>query len=196
MLSRRSWFVAPFACLVAGASALVAQTQQFVPGTRDIFVLDFGSSGPGGLPKGLTVKSVYSDKYLDAAPDLVSVVTKDGAPALKAVKHVQLKIQLPDALPDVFTIEFEIMPKAGGGPEDLSFDGTVGDSRGPMSMQVVWQVQSVSAVGGCEQCQIQIPNALKDVVASQLTKIQASFQGTTFQLFTNGQPMFDKPLDK
>lgn len=195
MLVRGSCVIASIACLLGSASASLSQSGTFVPGSRDIFVLDFQNLGPGGLPKGVTAKSVYSDRYLDAAPDLVSVVTKDGVPMLKAVKHIELRIQLPEALPDAFTLEFEIIPKACCGPEDLSFDGTVSSSRSPTSMQVVWLTESISAVGGCEQCLKQIANPLKDVVAAQPTKIAASLQGKTFQLFTNGQAMFDPPLD-
>lgn len=200
-ITRRTRLVATSASLVSIAALSVptaAQTPSstFVPGTRDIFVMDFHNLGPGGLPTGVTVRSQYSTDYKDGAPDLVSVVTKDGAPMLKAVKPVDLKIQLPEALPDAFTLEFDIIPKASGGPADLAFEGTPNVGRSSASMHVEWQTEVVRAYGGCDGCDKQITNPLKDVVQAQPTTIQASFQGTTFQLFTNGQPLFDQPLDK
>ena len=186
--------------LIAGFSASAfaqTATSTFVPGTRDIFVMDFRNLGPGGLPRGVTVRSQYGSDYKDAAPDLVSVVTKDGVPMLKAVKPVDLKIQLAEELPkESFTIEFELIPKTGGGPADLAFEGTANVGRSATSMHVEWQTESVRAYGGCEGCDKQIANPLKDVVQGQPTKIAASFQGTTFQLFTNGQPLYDTPLEK
>ena len=154
----------------------------FVAGSRTLFTLDLASAPAGGMPKGVTLRRGKA-----------TVVTKDGSPMLKASEPTELLVTLPEALPDGFTIEFEVIPKACCNPEDISFEGTRRIARSPTSMEVEWHPETIRLIGGGEVVQIPMPTDLKETLPSALTQISASFQGTSFKLFTNGRQIVDLP---
>ena len=120
-------------CLFVAATAnqASAQTTTFVPGTRELFVLDLSGLKPDQLPKGVTVAG-------QAKP---SVVLKDGVPMLQATERTEIVFHLPEALPRAFTIQVVITPKATGAPEDV----ILGD-RTLQVIVVVWAALFASAV--------------------------------------------------
>lgn len=145
--------------------------------------MNLSSIGANGLPIGMSL--------LRGNP---SVVTKDGARMIRAAEEAELLIRLPEALPESFTIEMEIIPKLCCAPADVSFEGTPQISRDEnASMHVVWQTETIIAVGGGKYSQVDMPPDLQPVVASAPTTIGASFQGTAFKLFTNGRLVLDSP---
>jgi len=154
-----------------------------MPGTRDLFVLDFTGLKKDELPTGMTAKG--KEKPL--------VVTKDGTPMLKATERTELLIHLPEGLPSAFTIQFEITPKIDGAPEDVSFEGTMETNRGDASMNVVWQVQTLIAAGGGEYFQIPMPDAIALTLPLRPVPIDVSFDGGAFKLFTDGKLLMDLP---
>ena len=54
-------------------------------------------------------------------------------------------------------------------------------------MHVVWDRETMIAVGGGEYVQRPMPEDLKEILPSQPTTVQASFNGTSFKLYTNGR---------
>ena len=163
----------------------------FVAGTRELFSLNLASAPPGQLPKGVSARDEKGN-YGTTLPDSLSVVVKDGVPMLKALKPVDLLIELQEMLPDGFTIEFDLIPKYCCG-EDISFEGTRDISRSDASMNVTWWRESIIAVGGGEYVQSEMPGDLKEIVGLAPTRLAASFQGTSFRLFTNGRNVLDLP---
>ena len=64
----------------------------FVPGGRELFVLDFSQQPAGAIPTGL--------KYLRGPLD---VVQKDGQQMLRSTGPTEFLITLPEVLPQSFT---------------------------------------------------------------------------------------------
>src|ERR1043165_9233554 len=101
-MARDQWYrAAMLAVIVSGQTALAQTAGAFVPGGRELYALDLKSAPAGGLPKGI--------RLLRGKP---TIVTKDGAPMLKASEPVEFLVSLAEFLPDGFTLEFEIIPKA------------------------------------------------------------------------------------
>jgi len=168
-------------CLVAIAERAAAQGTTFVPGTRELFVMDLNGLKKDELPKGITAKG----------KEKPSVVTKDGVPVLRAAERTELLVRLPENLPSAFTIQFEITPKPEGAPEDLSFEGTVERNRGDASMEVLWQISTLIAVGGGDYFQIPMPDSIGLTLAQRPVPIEVSFDGGAFRLFTDGKLLMD-----
>ena len=159
-----------------------AQTQPFVPGGREIFSLDLKSVAAGALPKNITLLQ-----------GKVALVTKDGVPMIKVNEPTEFLINLPEALPNAFTIEFDIIAKACCNPSDLEFEGTPTINRGPASMHVVWHPATIILAGGGVMTQVPMPDDINAVLASQPATVAASFQGTSFALYTNGRQIIARP---
>jgi hypothetical protein len=112
---------------------------------------------------------------------------------LKASEPTEFLVTLPEFLPNGFTLEFEITPKACCNPEDISFEGTATQARSSTSMHVVWHPASIIAAGGGDYAQVPMPQDLSEILASNPTTVEASFEGTAFKLFTNGRQILDLP---
>jgi hypothetical protein len=160
----------------------VAQAQTFVPGGREIFSMDLKSVAAGGVPKNVTLLQ-----------GKLALVTKDGVPMLKVNEPTEFLINLPEALPNAFTLEFDIIAKACCNPSDLEFEGTPTINRGPASMHVVWHPATIILAGGGVMQQVPMPDDINAVLASQPATVAASFQGTSFVLYTNGRPVIARP---
>jgi len=74
--------------------------QRFTVGGRDIARIDFANTPIGSFPDGI--------RMIDGIMDVVSF---NGRPMLRASSRSAFLIQLPDVLPENFTLEFEIVPK-------------------------------------------------------------------------------------
>jgi hypothetical protein len=183
MARDQQWLVAvALAVVVCGQTGRAQTASVFVAGGRELYALDLKSSPSGGLPKGI--------RLLRGKP---TIVTKDEGPMLKASEPTEFLVTLSEFLPDAFTLEFEIIPKACCNPEDISFEGTATQARSTTSMHVVWHPATIIAVGGGDYVQIPMPQDLSEVLASNPTKVEASFEGTAFKLFTNGRKILDLP---
>jgi len=151
----------------------------FVPGSRELFSIDFAAEPLGEFPKRL--KLLLGN---------MSMVMKDGVPALRASDPAQFLISLPERLPNDFTLEFDLIPKTCCNPTDLAFEGTPTQDRGPASMMVEWSPENLKAVGGGEMFQMNMPADLKAVLPGQPSEVRMSVKGTTVVLYTNGQQVF------
>src|SRR4029450_10375016 len=100
---------------------------------------------------------------------------------VRATEPTELLFNLKENLPDAFTIEFEIIPKKCCNPNDLMFEGTPAIGRSPTSMQVEWHPARLRAYGGGVDTQLPMPGEIAEVVPSQPTKVQASFDGGSFK---------------
>lgn len=111
----------------------------FVPGARTIFFTDFSDDQVGNFPKRLTFKSGQME-----------VVELDGGQrALKASSYSQLLIPLPEALPQKFTIEMDVINRDSRGVAANTFEITGG---GPLNdskyTEVGWGHNGLSVSGG------------------------------------------------
>jgi hypothetical protein len=151
----------------------------FTPGSRDIFTLDFAAEPVSEFPK-----------HIKLLKGNLEVVLKDGVRMLRASSEAEFLVPLPEALPQDFTLELDLIPKAGGNPADLMIEGTPARDRGDTSMEVVWSPTLLQAVGGGEMFQMPMRDDLTRSLASQFTRVAARFQGETFTLYTNGQRLY------
>lgn len=157
----------------------VAQTAGFTPGGREIFLLNIASTPIGGGPTGIRVLR-----------GSLQVVEKDGVRMLKASTESEFLITLPEALPQDFTLEFELIPKMCCNPADLMFEGTPTISRSTSSAHVVWDVDNHMVVGGGAMYQTATPADLRETLPGQLSRIAASFEGGTLKMYTNGRRLY------
>jgi len=152
----------------------IAQSSPFVPGTRDLFVMDFAKMPLGDMPKELRVLKGKAQ-----------VVEKEGAHMLRAAEPMEFMINLKENLPEAFTLEFDLIPKACCNPEDISFEGTPSQSRSQSSSNVVWQPSTVIVAGGGEYFQTPMPQDLSEILPSAPTKIGVSFDASGMKLYTH-----------
>ena len=111
----------------------------FVPGARTIFFTDFTEDQVGNFPKRLTFKTGQME-----------IVELDGGQrALKASSPSELLIPLPEALPQKFTIELDVINRNSMGVGANTFDLTGG---GPLNdgtyTQVGWGHNGLWVSGG------------------------------------------------
>lgn len=158
--------------LPAGAAA---QGGGFVPGSRELFSLDFAAEEMGEVPK--RIRMMQGN---------VEMVMKDGMPMLKASERATFLVSFTERLPEHFTLEFDITPKACCQPEDLAFEGTPEINQGDHSMNFMWSRESLRAVGGGTSMDVPMPPEIAVMLPAQLTEVRATFQGETFQVWTNG----------
>jgi hypothetical protein len=175
--------------LLFGVSALprmgTAQPSvQLAPGTT-LFQLDLSGTPIGEFPT--AIKQTKGS---------MAVVLQGGVPMLKASAASEFLITLPQVLPQDFTLEFDLVPKQGSNPQDLSFEGTPTINQGTGSAHLLWHATGYLAVigGGGENYETPMPEALRATLPGVLTHVVADFQGPTIKLYTNGQRHYT--LDK
>ena len=163
-------------------AAASAQNGGFMPGSRDLFVLDLASVPVDEFPRQLSLLKGE-----------VRVVEKFGKRMLRASDPAEILIEFSEELPQDFTLELDIVPKLNCNPEDISFEGTGEIDQGPASMNVLWQSNHVALVGGAEQNkEIAMPDALQAKARGNLTEVRASFAGGSFKLYTNGKEIVNE----
>ncbi len=150
-----------------------------------LFVLDLAGTPLGEIPTAI--------KQLKG---IMEVVQKDGMPMLKASAASEFLITLPQVLPQDFTLEFDLVPKLGSNPQDLSFEGTPTINQDGGSAHVLWHATGYLAVigGGGENYESPMPKTLRASLPGVLTHVVADFQGPTIKLYTNGERHYT--LDK
>jgi len=146
----------------------------------EILKLDFASTAIGDFPTGI--------KTLTGTMD---VVDKGGMHMLRASSPSEVLVQLPQVLPEQFTIELDIVPKACCAPDDIAIEGTDIDHRGPGTAQITWQTPRISVVGGApDMYQAPMPDALQASTPGILTHLVLTVDNQTIQLFTNGRRLY------
>jgi hypothetical protein len=151
----------------------------FAPGSRTIFNLDLSDDSLGTFPK-----------ELKALQGSMSVVMRDGQRMLKASNVGHFLVPLPEVLPSDFTLEFEVIPKECCNPQDLSFEGTAAIDQGPASAHILWDVESLQVIGGGESYDSKMPEALALAMPVVLSQVNASVDGGTVKLYTNGRRLY------
>jgi len=111
----------------------------FVPGARTIFFTDFTEDQVGNFPKRLTFKN-----------GSMEVVELDGGQrALKASSYSQLLIPLPEALPQKFTVELDVINRDSRGVAANTFEITGGGALNDTKFtRVGWGHNGLDVLGG------------------------------------------------
>jgi OmpA-OmpF porin, OOP family len=111
----------------------------FVPGSRTIFYTDFTEDQVGNFPKRLTFKNGQME-----------VVELDGGQrALKASSFSELMIPLPEALPQRFTVELDVINRDSRGVAANTFEMSGGNAFNDDKYTVVgWGHNGLSVSGG------------------------------------------------
>ena len=174
-----AWLLLGPAALVRSAGAQTAPPQRFTVGGQELFRLDFSSTAVGDFPA--TVQ------MLDGIMD---VVNRNGQNMLRASSRSAFLVQLPQVLPQDFTLEFEIVPKIGGNPEDLAVEGTPTINQGINSANVLWHRDNLRIVGGGPPYDAVVPPSFAGTLPSRVTQVVIVMQGQTMKLYTNGRLMF------
>jgi hypothetical protein len=165
--------------VAANAGIPASPAGGFVPGSRELFSVDFASEPLGEFPARL--------KTLQGT---MTMVMKDGVPALRASDPSEFLNTPNERLPNDFTLEFDLVPKTCCNPSDLAFEATLSQNRGPTSIQLEWRTHHLITVGGGEMFQMPMPDDLYELVRGQPTEVRVSVNGTTVTLYTNGKQLF------
>ena len=152
----------------------------FQPGSQTLFALDLSSTPVGESPANLKLSRGN-----------LEVVLQGGGRVLKATSASEFLITLPQVLPQDFTLEFDLIPKAGGPPPDLSFEGTPTINQGAGSAHLLWQTDYLAVIGGAQDnYETPMPEDLKTTLPGMLTRVGVSFSGSTIKLYTNGRRLY------
>ena len=168
--------------LLLPASPATAAAQPAIqrPGPY-LFVLDLEGTPLDEFPNGVK-----------ALNGVMTVVDKFGRHMLMVSSPSDLLITLPQLLPPVFTVEVDLVPKAGGGaPDDFLLEGMPGRNRGVASAELTWHPSRISVVGGGgDMYQSDMPADLAASTPGNLTHLVMEFNGTTIKLYTNGRRLY------
>ena len=151
----------------------------FVPGSRELFSLDFAAVPIGEFPKQL--KTVQGN---------MTMVMKDGVPALRASNVGVFLVNLRERLPNDFTLELDIISKACCNPWDLEMEATPAQDGGPASMVMLWSPDYLQTFGGGEGFSRKMPEDLQPLLHGQPAEVRLSVKGTMVVMYTNGQKVF------
>jgi hypothetical protein len=171
------------AALLAVVLVTMADAQgpprRFTTGGRDIVRVDIAGTAVGDFPAGI--------QMIDG---IMAVVDFNGQRLLRASSRSSFLVRLPQVLPQDFTLEFEIVPKAGGNPEDLAVEGTPQIDQSAGSANVMWHRDYLQIVGGGPTYDSKVPPTFAAGLPSSLTHVAITMQGSTMKLFTNGRLMY------
>ncbi len=176
------------------ARPAVAQSGDFVAGSRDLFVMDLASTPTGELPQVCGPK--VPPPCLEMMRGNVTTVDKDGSHMLRAADPAQVWIRIPQVMPNDFTIELDLIPKPLGiAPSDFAIEGTRETNRGDASLMLEWQTQAIMVVGGAQGASFQRPQPedLKATTPSELTEIRISYNDGALKMYVNGQRLVNLP---
>jgi len=163
-----------------GLAQSTPQLSGFVPGSRTLFDLNLAGVPLGELPSQI--------KLLKGNLELAD---KDGIRMLKASNVSEFLLTLPEFLPENFTVEFELVPKACCNPEDLAFEGTRAINQGAASARIAWDSDGyLNVTGGGERYETKVPEDLAASLPGVLTQVAVSFAGNTVSLYTNGKRLY------
>jgi OOP family OmpA-OmpF porin len=112
----------------------------FVPGQRTIFFTDFTEDQVGNFPQRLDFKNGQMEV----------VEFEGGQRALKASSDAVFTVPLPDALPEKFTLEFDVINRKSQGvaANTITVYGGSEASSSDKSMEVGWGQNGLSTLGG------------------------------------------------
>ena len=153
----------------------------FRPGGQQLFALDLSGTPVGDAPP--TIKLLKGN---------VEVVLQGGVRMLKASTASAFLITLPQVLPQDFTLEFDLIPKASGPPPDLTIEGTPTINQGDGSAHLLWQADGyLGVIGGAQDnYETPMPEDLKVTLPGMRTQVGVSFTGNTVKLYTNGRRLY------
>ena len=141
--------------------------------THDILVMNFATMASGSL-----AEPTGSLEFVDNA----------GSRMLKASGAASFRVNLPEALPENFTLEFDLIPKECCSTEDFAFQGTL--LRNESFARVSWGRESQLINGGGSYFTATMPPTLSATLPGQLTHIMATFEGDLLRVYTNGQRLY------
>jgi len=144
----------------------------FVPGARTIFFTDFAEDQVGNFPKRLTFKTGQME-----------VVELDGGQrALKASSPSELVIPLPEALPQKFTVELDVINRNSRGVAANTFEITGGGALNDGKYtEIGWGHNGFSVSGGGVQAM--------DVMAKEADKERYVGHPASFRILGDGQAL-------
>jgi hypothetical protein len=106
-----------------------------------------------------------------------------------------LLIYLPQRLPQDFTIEVDLVPKACCPPPDLTLEGTGIINQGQSSAHLLLVTDAdhgfVSVIGGAADTYEQaLPELIRAALPGVLTRVGVSVAGNTIRFYINGKPIY------
>ena len=171
-----------FLVVLMAAVPCVGVGQPGQPGAgTTLFQLDLSQTPVGELPANI-----------DLVTGILEVALKNGVPMLKASALSEFRITLQplgQVLPPDFILEFDLVPKLGSNPQDLSVEGTPTINQGDASAHVLWHATGSLAVigGGGDSYETPMPEDLQATLPGVLTKVRLEVEGPTMRLYTNGR---------
>jgi outer membrane protein OmpA-like peptidoglycan-associated protein len=173
----------------AGAAAPASRKEwanyDFVPGARTIFFTDFTDDQVGNFPKRLTFKTGQME-----------VVELDGGQrALKASSASELLVPLPEALPQKFTIELDVINRNSHGVAANTFEVTGGGSPNDDKYTVVgWGHNGLSVYGGgVQRMDVMAKDADKERYVGHPASFRILGDGSAIKLYADEKRIANIP---
>jgi len=159
--------------LTAALTEVPAQT--VTPGAREILSLDFTSLPVGDFPK-------RNDLHTQSS---LEIVDHNGAHMLKSWTLSDFLVDLPETLPDAFTVELDVVSQECCGSDDMSLE-TMRNDPNQNSAKLTWSParQNVSGGGGSGF------TASTTITRGQLAHIMVSVEGTTIKAYTDNARLY------
>ena len=161
----------------AKADPKVWENYDFVPGSKVMFFTDFSEDKVGNFARRL--------KYVKGS---VEIVERDGAKVLRATGPSQFLIPLGKRLPEKFTLEIDVIAKAGGiMTRSLQFEGGLVSNGGAQSASVTWNPRTAWIEGSERNMATStsaIPDGLQSVISGNVAhlRLRASSRSSSWAL--------------
>jgi hypothetical protein len=161
----------------------------FTPAGQVLYFTDFSQDAVGSFPRGL--------RHVKGPLEVVDV---GGTRMLRSIGPSEFVIPLSSRLPQDFTLEFTLLPRASRayGGEELTFEGgavRTSMDDDPGSAWVLWnQVLTRIRGGGADPGQVLLPEDLKgEFAGGQPVAIEAMVSGPSLKVFVNGRQLHNVP---
>ncbi len=174
--------------IAAGGQAVTASAGTPPPPASDIALVDFARSNLGPLGTG-------ASGILRALEGTLEIVDHPQGRMLRASSRSTLVLSLPSTLLRDFTLEFDLVPKECCQPEDLAIEGsgTLIPNQGPASANILWSRESFQVIGGGQNIDRPVPDAVAASLPGALTNIRFTFRGDELTVYTNAQLLYTLP---
>ncbi len=167
-------------------SAKVWENYDFVPGNKVMFYTDFSEDRAGNFARGLKHRTGTAE-----------IVERDGVKMLRATDQVEFLIPLGKKLPQMFTIEFDLIPPpVFQGGTLIYIEGGADMDRGDGSAEVNWNIRDQTIIGGGQdigRSQKHLPEAEYEPLMGKLTHVRILMDSGYFKMYANEKRLYNLP---
>jgi OmpA-OmpF porin, OOP family len=169
------------------ADAKVWENYDFVPGNKVMFYTDFSEDRVGNFARGL--------KYISGP---MEIVERNDVKMLRATDLGELLIPLPRKLPQLFTLEVDVLTPAGAslGDRIRVEGGKTHDQGDPKSVEISWGPQHITLHGGGQdrgRSQLHLTEEETAKYLDQPAHLRILMDSAYFKMYANEKRLYNIP---